>query len=111
MESDVSQVTNILLDAAKRQPRVLAKPAPSVQLVDFVEHGLQFTLNYYISDPQNGQGNLRSDVNLALLQGLREAGIHLPIPRQVVQFVALEEGTAGHTDKALHVAESPRENP
>lgn len=111
MESDVSQVTNILLDAAKRQPRVLAKPAPSVQLVDFVEHGLQFTLNYYISDPQNGQGNLRSDVNLALLQGLREAGIHLPIPRQVVQFVALEESTAGHTDKALHVAETPRENP
>lgn len=87
MQSDVQQVTAILLDAAKRQPRVLEAPAPSVQFVDFVEHGLQFTLTYHINDPQNGQGNVRTDVNLALLEGLRSAGVELPVPRQMVQFV------------------------
>ena len=92
MDSDVDQVRAILLDAAARQPRVLQQPAPSVLLVDFVEHGLQFTLNYYINDPQNGQGNVRSEVNLALLQGLREAGVTLPVPRQVLQVMP---GTGG----------------
>lgn len=87
MDSNVEQVTQILLEAARQQPRVLPSPAPAVQLVDFVEHGLQFTLSYFINDPQNGQGNVRSDVNLAVLKQLREAGVSLPIPKQVVQFV------------------------
>ncbi len=86
MDSDVEQVRRILLDAAAAQPRVLKTPAPSVTLVDFVEHGLQLSLSYYINDPQNGQGNVRSDVNLAVLRGLREAGVPLPVPRQVVQI-------------------------
>jgi small-conductance mechanosensitive channel len=85
MDSDVDQVRRILLEAAAAQPRVLDKPAPSVALVDFVEQGLQFSLSYYINDPQNGQGNVRSDVNLAVLRGLRQAGVTLPVPKQVVQ--------------------------
>lgn len=91
MDSRVEEVTHILLEAARQQPRVLTKPGPAVQLVDFVEHGLQFTLTYYINDPQNGQGNIRSDVNLAVLQNLRAAGVSLPIPKQVVQFVPAPE--------------------
>lgn len=86
MDSDVEQVRRILIDAAAAQPRVLKTPAPSVTLVDFVEQGLQFSLSYSINDPQNGQGNVRSDVNLAVLRGLREAGIQLPAPKQVVQL-------------------------
>lgn len=95
MDSPAEVVTTILLDAARQQPRVLTNPAPSVQLVDFVEHGLQFTLTYYINDPQNGQGNIRSDVNLAVLQHLRNAGISLPIPKHVVQLAPAPEGGAG----------------
>jgi small-conductance mechanosensitive channel len=57
-----------------------------VALVDFVEQGLQFSLSYYINDPQNGQGNVRSEVNLAVLRGLRAVGVSLPVPKQVVQI-------------------------
>lgn len=86
MDSDLQQVNTILLDAAQRQPRVLTQPAPFVHLVDFVEHGLQFTLTYFINDPHNGQGNVRSDVNMAALEGLRSAEIVLPVPKQIVQW-------------------------
>lgn len=86
MDSDLQQVNTILLDAAQRQPRVLTQPAPFVHLVDFVEHGLQFTLTYFINDPHNGQGNVRSDVNMAALEGLRSAEIALPVPKQIVQW-------------------------
>ena len=91
LDSDVQVVREVLLSAARSQERVLADPGPSVQLMDFVEHGLQFTLNYYINDPQNGQANLRSQVNMAILEGLRAAGIALPAPRQVVQLLATPE--------------------
>lgn len=104
MDSDVEQVSGILLDAARSQPRVLEKPAPAVQLVDFVEHGLQFTLTYYINDPHNGQGNLRSDVNQAVLQGLRQAGVHLPTPHPVVQLVS---GTDVSGPKGANTVSAP----
>jgi len=108
MDSDVEQVSGILLDAARSQPRVLEKPAPAVQLVDFVEHGLQFTLTYYINDPHNGQGNLRSDVNQSVLQGLRQAGVHLPTPHPVVQLVSGTEASGGQGPSAISAPESSR---
>jgi len=76
-ESDATQVMNLLKDAALAQARVLKDPAPSVQLSQFSGDGLDFTLVYWINDPQNGQGNLRSEVNLAALQALRAHGVGL----------------------------------
>lgn len=111
MDSDVEQVSDILLAAASQQPRVLSKPAPSVQLVDFVEHGLQFTLSYYINDPQNGQGNIRSQVNLAVLQSLREAGVSLPVPKQMVQVLPSAERSGSATAATVSAGMSPREDP
>lgn len=110
MDSDEVLVSDILLGAARRQPRVLSNPAPSVQLVDFVEHGLQFTLSYYINDPQNGQGNIRSQVNLALLQSLREAGVSLPVPKQIVQFLPHTDGAAASAAVPAAASSSPRES-
>ncbi len=110
MDSDEVLVSDILLGAARRQPRVLSNPAPSVQLVDFVEHGLQFTLSYYINDPQNGQGNIRSQVNLALLQSLREAGVSLPVPKQIVQFLPHPDGAAASAAAPAAASSSPRES-
>jgi small-conductance mechanosensitive channel len=110
MDSDEVLVSDILLGAARRQPRVLSNPAPSVQLVDFVEHGLQFTLSYYINDPQNGQGNIRSQVNLALLQSLREAGVSLPVPKQIVQFLHHPDGATALAAVPATASSMPRES-
>jgi len=82
LDSNVEQVTQLLLAAARAQPRVLDKPAPSVLLVDILAHGLQFSLTYYINDPVNGQGNVRSAVNIAVLAGLRSAEVGLAMPQQ-----------------------------
>ena len=79
-DSDVQQVMNALIAAALAQPRVLKDPAPSVQLSQFAAEGMEFTLLYWINDPNEGQGNLRSDVNVALLQNLRQGGIAIAAP-------------------------------
>jgi small-conductance mechanosensitive channel len=63
--------------------RVLSDPGPGVQLSAFASDGLELTFNFWIADPQNGQGNVRSDVNLALLRALSERGIEIPFPQRV----------------------------
>jgi small-conductance mechanosensitive channel len=87
-DSDVDQVMTLLKAAARAQPRVLAEPAPDAQLSQFGPDGLEFTLWYWIVDPENGQGNLKSAVNLEILHSLRAHGIAIPYPQRVVHSLA-----------------------
>ena len=52
-----------------------------------VSAALEFAVQFWIADPQNGQGNVKSDVNLRILAGLRAAGIEIPYPQRVVHVV------------------------
>ncbi len=87
-DSDVAVVEKILCEAAKGVPRVLQDPSPAARLVRFGADGLEFSLFFWIADPANGQLNVRSDVNLRILQGLREARIEIPFPQRVVHLPA-----------------------
>lgn len=86
--SDVDQVMPLLEEAARAQPRVLADPAPKAMLTNFGADGLEFTLGFWIGDPENGQLNVRSDVNRAILAAFRAHGIEIPYPQRVVHQAA-----------------------
>lgn len=86
-DSDVSLVTRLLLEAATSQSRVLKNPAPSVALSNFGADGLEFTLGYWIGDPENGQLALRSAINVAILNALRAHGVEIPYPQRVVHVL------------------------
>lgn len=88
-ESDVSQVQAILCGAAAAQPRVMRDPAPIAFLLNFVPDGLEFSLNFWVSDPDKGRDNLRSAINIAILEGLRNAGIVIANPQRVVRVESL----------------------
>lgn len=85
-DSDVDLVRRLLAEAALEQERVLKDPAPNAALSAFGADGLEFTLGYWIVDPENGQLNLRSDINLAILRALREHGIEIPYPQRIVHM-------------------------
>ena len=85
-DSDVDLVQELLVDAAIRTQRVLADPPPSCRLAAFGADGLEFRVLFWIDDPQNGQLNVRSDVNLRILKALREANIDIPYPQRVVHL-------------------------
>jgi len=68
-------------------PRVLADPGPSVQLAGFGADGLDLSLLFWIADPEAGQGNVRSAVNLAVLAALAEAGVQIPFPQRVIHHL------------------------
>ncbi len=85
MDSDVAQVQRILCDSAGSSPRVLKEPAPVAHLAQFAPDGLEFSLCFWISDPENGQLNVKSEVHIAILHALREANIEIPYPQRVVR--------------------------
>jgi small-conductance mechanosensitive channel len=85
-DSDVDRVRELLVLAALDQERVIKDPVPNAALSAFGADGLEFTLGYWIRDPENGQLNLRSDINLAILRALRENGIEIPYPQRVVHM-------------------------
>ncbi len=85
-ESDVDLVMRLLQEAALVSERVLRDPAPSVALSAFGADGLEFTVGFWIADPENGLLGLRSQINLAILRALRDHGIEIPYPQRVVQF-------------------------
>jgi small-conductance mechanosensitive channel len=94
-DSDVDRVQQLLVDAAMRTQRVLTDPEPSARLVNFGADGLEFRLLFWIDDPQNGQVNVKSDVNLRVLKALREAGIEIPYPQRVVRLIASAKEATG----------------
>ncbi len=93
-DSDVALVTRLLLEAAASQPRVLQSPGPSVALSNFGADGLEFTLGYWIADPENGQLALRSAINIEILKALRANSVEIPYPQRVVHVYGQEGGAA-----------------
>jgi small-conductance mechanosensitive channel len=93
-DSDVDQVVQLLTHAALVSPRVLRDPAPSAALSAFGADGLEFTVGFWIADPENGSLGLRSDINRAILSALRAHQIEIPYPQRVMHFQADGAGLA-----------------
>ncbi len=86
-ESDVEEVREILISAAKAQDLVLSIPAPSVQLSEFGEWALKFNLVCFVDDIEMAE-RTKSDMNFEILRRMREANIRIPYP----QFGQLRPG-------------------
>lgn len=99
-DSDVDLVMRLLAEAALASPRVLRDPAPSVALSAFGADGLEFTVGFWINDPENGLLGLRSQINLAILRALRAHGIDIPYPQRVLHWPAGQVPPAGEAPPA-----------
>jgi len=90
-DTDVEQAMQLLVDIALAEPRVLrGAVAPSVLLLRFAESGIDLELGVWINDPENGQGNLRSTLNIAIWKAFKERGITIPYPRRDIHVFDLE---------------------
>jgi small-conductance mechanosensitive channel len=78
--SDTALVENLLLAAARAQPRVLAFPSPVVLFTDFGANSLDFTLNVFIDDLDNA-GPALSALRFSIERLFAENGIDIPFPQ------------------------------
>jgi len=88
---DPEQAMQILLNAAGASTRVLIDPAPAARLMGFGDNGIEMELRVWIRDPQEGVAGVRSDVNLAIWKGFRDAGITIPFPQRDLHLKELPD--------------------
>lgn len=80
--SDVNKVRAALIAAGQSNPHVLQDPAPSVFLKQFGESAIDFELVVWSSEMSHRPSRFRSDLNFAIEEKFREAGIEIPFPQR-----------------------------
>lgn len=79
-DCDLELAQELMLRAAAESARVLDNPQPNVWLLAFGQTGVEHEILAWISDPQSGVGNVRSDVLNRLWLLFKEHGIQVPYP-------------------------------
>ena len=80
--SDVNKVREALIAAGSENPHTLKDPAPSVFLERFGQSSIEFELVVWSSEMSYRPRRFRSDLNFAIEEKLREAGIEIPNPQR-----------------------------
>ncbi|MEK9209851.1 mechanosensitive ion channel family protein [Sphingomonas sp. 2378] len=91
-DSDLKLAQELMLRAAHESPRVLKSPKPGVWLMGFGDYALQHEILAWISDPESGVGNVRSDVLNRLWFLFKEHGVGLPYPQRDIHIRSLPTG-------------------
>jgi small-conductance mechanosensitive channel len=89
-DADMALAERLMLEAAGKARRVLAKPAPTVWWRGFGDNAVAFTIHCWIDDPEEGVGNVRSDVLKHLWALFKEHGIALPYPQRDLNLRSTE---------------------
>ena len=79
---DIKRAEELMLEAAASCKRVLKKPAPSVWLKEYGESSVNFVIHCWIVDPEEGIGNVRSEVLKKLWDLFHQNGIEIPFPQR-----------------------------
>jgi small-conductance mechanosensitive channel len=85
-QDDPELALQLLLVACEGQRRVLRDPLPVSRLMHFGDSGIELELRFWISDPQDGVNNVRSDVNRAIWKLFREQHIVIPVTQHEVRM-------------------------
>ena len=85
--SPLEDAMQIMLQAARHNPRVIDDPEPKVYLREFADNGINLELKVWITDPEEGQLSLRSDINLDIWREFQRRGVEIPYPQRDVRIV------------------------
>lgn len=90
-DSDLDVAEKLMIQAASESPRVLAAPSPNVWLRAFGERWVEYDILVWIQDPEQGVGNVQSDILGRIWRLFRENGIVIPPPRRDVHIKSVPD--------------------
>lgn len=103
--ADLDQVEELMLEAARQCGRVLKSPPPTVWLSNYGESSVDFVIQVWINDPEEGVGNVRSEVLKNLWRLFQQHKVEIPFPQRDInlrnneQIERLITALAGREDK------------
>lgn len=85
-DTDINRVPDIIETAVAALPFVLKDPdAPDCELRGFGESSVDFAVEYWVSGIDDGKNKYASQVNFAIWNALKDAGITMPYPHRVIE--------------------------
>ncbi len=79
---DIKEAEKLMLEAAKACDRVLKAPPPTCWLDEYGDSSVNFIIHCWITDPEEGVGNIKSQVLKKLWELFQENGIEIPFPQR-----------------------------
>ncbi len=84
--ADPREALALMIEAATECPRILKSPEPRALMIGFGDSAVDLELRCWISDPNNGVANIKSEVLLLIWDKLHEHGIEIPFPQRDVHI-------------------------
>jgi len=79
--ADQALAQKLMKEAAIAGPRVLSDPAPNVWMDAWGNSSVDYQILVWITDPEQGVGNVRSDILNRLWILFKENGVEIPFPQ------------------------------
>ena len=86
-EDDPVQAMALLVQSAAGHQRVLEEPEPAARLMGFGTDGIELELRVWITNPEHGVNNVRSEINLAIWRAFKRHGVTIPFPQREVRII------------------------
>ena len=106
--TDVAALRAKVVEVVSAVERVMKDPGPACHLTGFAADGLELTVYFWIADPENGQANVRSDVNLAILNLFEREGVEIPYPQRVLRVIGGGDASAQGPERPQETADTRR---
>ncbi len=83
---DIKVGERLMLEAAVSCKRVLKSPPPTVWLDQYGDSSVDFVIHCWITDPEAGIGNVKSEVLKNLWELFKSEGIEIPFPQRDINL-------------------------
>ncbi|OCC25180.1 mechanosensitive ion channel protein [Croceicoccus estronivorus] len=84
--TDIELAEKLMMEATEGAPRVLKIPEPKVLLMGFGESSVDFEIRFWITDPEEGIGGVRSAVLKRVWHLFHENNIEIPFPQRDINL-------------------------
>ncbi|RDC59369.1 Mechanosensitive channel MscK [Alteripontixanthobacter maritimus] len=88
---DLHLAEKLMLEAAKSVRRVSKMPPPTIWLDAYGDSSVNFVIHCWITDPEEGIGNVKSEVLKSLWDKFAEAGVEIPFPQRDINLRGNEQ--------------------
>jgi small conductance mechanosensitive channel len=84
-DTDLNRAIEVIRAVVSRSPRVLQDPAPVIGASEMADSGIVIAIKPWSKVPDFGP--MQAEVNKAVVEALREAGIQIPFPQREIRML------------------------